>query len=149
MNHPQQQAWANGVRDNLNHWNGYDAGWYADHPGAWAATGWGLGLLGIATWAGVGNWFGGWNASPVDYAYGNNIAYNGDQVYIDGQDAESAADYYDQVAGQAEGGAEAEAAQRPVAAAGGFCLGSAGPGPDQCGDPIGGRQGGDHSRELY
>ncbi len=109
-NHPEQQAWANGVRNNLNNWHGYDAGWYGAHPGAWAATGWGLGAAwDTATWAGVGNWFGGWNASPVDYAYGNNIAYEGNQVYIDGQDAESAADYYDQVAGQAEAGAQADA----------------------------------------
>ncbi len=60
-----------------------------------------------------GAWFGsgggGSGTGPIDYDYGNNIAYQGDQVYVNGQDAESAVDYYDQVSAQADSGAEAQA----------------------------------------
>ncbi|HEX4144862.1 MAG TPA: hypothetical protein VHY91_15265 [Pirellulales bacterium] len=112
----QRQAWGNNVRNNFNHWDAYGAGWYQNHPDAWLATGWGAGAAwNVATWPAVGAWFGsfggygGYGTGPIDYNYGGNIVYQNNDVYMDGQDVDTAAQYYNQVADQADGGAEANA----------------------------------------
>jgi len=113
-NPADRQAWGNNVRNNFNHWDTYGAGWYHNNPDAWLAAGWGVGAAwNAATWPALGSWFGdfggygGYGTGPIDYDYGNNIVYQNNDVYIDGQDVDTAAQYYDEVANQADAGAEA------------------------------------------
>ncbi len=84
--------------------------------GAWAAAGWGAGAAWTAaTWPALGAWFGGfggyggYGTGPIDYDYGNNIVYQNNDVYMNGQDVDTASQYYDQVAAQADNGAQATA----------------------------------------
>ena len=122
----QRQAWGNDVRNNFNHWDMYGAGWYQNHPDAWLAAGWGAGAAwNAATWPAIGAWFGGYGGyggsgtGPIDYDYGNNIVYQNNDVYIDGQDVDTATQYYNQVADQADNGAEAAADENGAVAAAG------------------------------
>ena len=66
--------------------------------GAWAPTGWTAGQAwSAATWPAVGASFGwGGGVQPVYYDYGNNITYQGDQVYYGGQPVATADQYYQQ-----------------------------------------------------
>ncbi|HTU24043.1 MAG TPA: hypothetical protein VMF30_01520 [Pirellulales bacterium] len=138
----QRQTWANNVRNHFDQWGAYNGAWYQNHPDAWLAEGWGAGAAwNAASWAAVGAWFGdyggygGYGAGPIDYDYGNNIVYQNGDVYIDGQDADTAAQYYDQVADQAESGATAQVSETgdwlPL---GVFALTS--PGEEQSGDLV-------------
>ncbi len=67
---------------------------WSDHPG-WAA--WGITRpFRWATWGGLTNWVGyGWS-DPVAYSYGDNVYYQDDSVYSDGQPVASAEDYAQQ-----------------------------------------------------
>ena len=84
-----------------NSWGGagtFNQGWYTAHPGAWNPTGWSAGRAwGVATWPSVGSWYGyGGGVQPVYYDYGNNISYQGDQVYYGDQPVATADQYYQQ-----------------------------------------------------
>jgi hypothetical protein len=48
-------------------------------------------------------------AEPVPYDYGNNVTYQDNSVYVNGQSVGTADQYYDQAAGLAASGAKAEA----------------------------------------
>jgi hypothetical protein len=76
----------------------FNQGWYAAHPAAWNPAGWTAGRAwGAATWPAVGTWYGfGAGTQPVYYDYGNNITYQGDQVYYGNQPAATADQYYQQ-----------------------------------------------------
>ena len=88
----------------------YNRGWYGRHPGAWYASGWAAGYAWrAATWNSVGGWFGYGPAEPVYYDYGTNITYEGDNVYVDGQDSGTTEQYYDQAQNLATTGAQADA----------------------------------------
>ena len=50
-----------------------------------------------------------YGTGPIDYDYGNNIVYQNGDVYMNGQNVDTAAEYYNQVADQADGGADATA----------------------------------------
>jgi hypothetical protein len=85
-----------------NTYNGTAFGhdWYGAHPGVWNPAAWTVGRAwAAATWPAVGAWCG-WAAAtqPVYYDYGNNVTYQGDQVYVDGQSTASADQYYQQAA---------------------------------------------------
>ncbi len=98
------------VRRNYNHWGVFGRPWYANHPGAWFAAGWGAGAVWrAATWGSLGAWMGYYPAQPVDYDYGNTVVYQDNSVYVDGQDEGSAEQYYDQAADLANAGAQANA----------------------------------------
>lgn len=98
------------VRGGFNNYGLYGAGWYGNNPAAWAATGWAAGSAwNAATWNSAGAWCGYQNASPVYYDYGNNITYQDGNVYVNGQNNGSAADYYNQASTLATTGAQAEA----------------------------------------
>ncbi len=105
-------AWSGGVaaargaavRNSFGHYGVFGAGWYGAHPGAWAAAGWAAGAAwNAAAWPAVGAWCG-WGASvqPFDYEYGNNITYQGDEVYYGAQPAATADEYYQQASTLAE-----------------------------------------------
>jgi hypothetical protein len=78
----------------------FNQGWYGAHPGAWAAAGWSAARAWTpAAWAGVVPALG-WaaNTQPVAYNYGDNITYQGDQVYYGDQPAGTAQQFYQQAA---------------------------------------------------
>jgi uncharacterized protein (TIGR03000 family) len=91
-----------GVRHDFYHYNVFGPNWWTAHPGAWRPYGWPAGRYwGWATWPVLTGWFG-WNYAPVYFDYGNNIVYQGDQVYIDNQPGPTAAVYYQQAADLAQ-----------------------------------------------
>ncbi len=101
---------ATAVRGNFNNYGMYGAGWNTDHPGAWAAAGWGANdAWRAATWNSAGAWCGYTSAAPMYYDYGNNITYQDNEVYVNGQDSGSSSQYYDQASALATTGAQAEA----------------------------------------
>jgi hypothetical protein len=98
------------VRANYSHWGVYGGSWYTDHPGAWFAAGWGAGAAWrTATWSSVGAWMSYYPAQPVDYDYGNTVVYQGNNVYVNGQDAGTADEYYNQALSLATTGTQAPA----------------------------------------
>ncbi len=98
------------VRTNYNHWGVYGRGWYTAHPGAWYAAGWATGAAWrAATWNSVGDWLGYASATPVYYDYGNNVTYENNNVYVNGQDEGTTQQYYEQASELAQAGATAEA----------------------------------------
>jgi len=101
---------ANAIRGNFNNYGIYGAGWNTDHPGAWAAAGWAANdVWRAATWNSAGAWCGYGSAAPIYYDYGNNITYQNDDVYVNGQDSGSSTQYYNQAATLATTGAQADA----------------------------------------
>jgi hypothetical protein len=101
---------ATAVRTNYNHWDVYDRGWYTDHPGAWFAAGWATGAAWrAATWNSVGSWLDYYPTTPVYYDYGNNITYEDNSVYVNGQDAGTAEQYYQQASDLAQAGSTVDA----------------------------------------
>ncbi len=98
------------VRGNYDHWGVYGADWYTAHPAAWRAAAWGTGAAWrAATWASVGTWMNYADETPVYYDYGNNVTYQNNDVYVNGQDTGSAQQYYDQASSLASSGAQADA----------------------------------------
>ncbi|MBN2294372.1 MAG: protocadherin [Pirellulales bacterium] len=97
------------VRGNFNHWSVYGAGWYTAHPGAWHPAGWGAGVAWrAASWSFVGAWMNYYPSAPVYYDYGNNITYQDDSVYMNGQDQGTSGQYYQQAQNLANTGAQAQ-----------------------------------------
>ena len=95
-----------------NWYNGrgwFGPGWIGRHPLAWYpggynALGWAAAGWGIASWGGLGGWLG-WDADPVYFDYGDNVSYDGDDVYYGDNVQASAADYYQQASTLASTGA--------------------------------------------
>ena len=84
---------AGAVRNNFGYYNCFNHGWYAGHPGAWFAAGWGAGAAwNWATWPVAAAWCG-IAAAPAYYDYGGTIVYQNDNVYYDGQDICTAEQY--------------------------------------------------------
>jgi hypothetical protein len=100
---------ATAVRQSFHGRDLYSRGWYARYPGAWAATGWGVGYAWrAATWDALGSWFD-YDDEPVYYDYGNNVTYQDNSVYVNGQDVGTTEQYYDQAQDLATTGAQADA----------------------------------------
>ncbi|MFG0262666.1 MAG: hypothetical protein ACF788_09780 [Novipirellula sp. JB048] len=98
------------VRDNYHHWDLYGSRWHTDHPGAWFAAGWAASTVWrTATWNSVGTWMSYPVAAPVYYDYGNSIAYDDGNVYMNGESLGSSEEYYEQASEIAQAGAEAAA----------------------------------------
>jgi len=98
------------VRTNFNHWGVYGADWYRRYPGAWAAAGWGAGYAWrAATWDSLGYYMNYYPPNPLYYDYGNNVTYQDDGVYVDGQNVGTADQYYDQASALATTGTQAAA----------------------------------------
>lgn len=149
VNAAAYHGWANGIRGDClrDHGDLFHPGWWAAHPGLgrpyWYARGayaayWWRG----ATWGSVASWFPsyGWD-QPVYYNYGDNIVYQDDQVYVNGDPAGTPAEYAQQAidlasvdtGALAAAGAEQsdEAKQRSWMPLGVFALSQ-----DQKGEPI-------------
>lgn len=98
------------VRTNYAHWGVYGRGWYVQYPGAWLATAWAAGAAwNASTWGDASAYCGYSDEPPVYYDYGNNVSYEDGNVYVNGDNAGTAEQYYDQAAKIAATGAEADA----------------------------------------
>lgn len=88
----------NNVNGNFNHWGYYDHNWWNNHPYYWYNRYWGDNWAwGWTGWGDLGGWWGmDVDTEPVYYDYGNNITYQGDQVYYGSQPLESTDTYYTQ-----------------------------------------------------
>lgn len=101
---------ATAVRGNFNHYGLYGADWYRRYPGAWYAAGWAAGTAWYGTtWDGLGSYFDYVNYPPVYYDYGNNVTYQDNSVYVNGQSVGTTEQYYDQAASLATLGTQANA----------------------------------------
>jgi hypothetical protein len=102
-------AHAGYVRSGFGYYGCFYPGWYAAHPGCWVAAGWAAGTAWApATWATVnaacdlGN-------TAYDYDYGNTVVYQGDTVYVNGQEDGTAQQYAQQATALADKGQSAGA----------------------------------------
>jgi hypothetical protein len=98
------------VRNNFNNWDCFHGGWWADHPGAWRAARW---LTAAAVW-GAASWgtcssYCGYPAEPVYYDYGENIVYEGETVYVNGDSVGTPVQYAEQAITMADTGRQAQA----------------------------------------
>lgn len=117
-------AQAAAVRNGFGNYGAFGAGWYGAHPGAWAAAGWAAGAAwNAAAWPAVNSWCG-WaaNAQPVTYEYGNNVTYQGDQVYYGQQPVATADQYYQQASTIAQSAPAPDAASNEWMPLGVFSL---------------------------
>jgi hypothetical protein len=88
----------------------YGTGWYGAHPGAWAPTGWAAGAAWTpASWGACGSWLGYGATAPTYYDYGNNVVIQDNSVTVNGQDAGTPREYYQQANDLATQGADAPA----------------------------------------
>ena len=98
------------VRGNYAHWDVYGRGWYTDHPGAWFAAGWAAGAVWrTCSWATAAAYCGYATMPPVYYDYGNNVVYEENNVYVNGDSTGTAEEYYGQASNLAATGAKADA----------------------------------------
>lgn len=100
------------VRRDFGGYGWFGSGWYTAHPGYWRPAAWyragvTAGAWGWASWPLLGGWFGYAGAAPYYYNYGDNVVYDGGNVYYDGQMTASADEYYDQASALAGVGATA------------------------------------------
>lgn len=97
-------------RTNFDHWGMYNGDWYRRYPGAWYCAGWAAGSAWqAATWDSVGAWMSYYPQQPVYYDYGNNVTYQDNNVYVDGNEVGSTEDYYNSAEQLASTGAQANA----------------------------------------
>ncbi len=98
------------VRVNYNHWDVYGSGWYTAHPGAWMAAGWTASTAWqAASWSSLSSWMNYYPPAPVYYDYGNNITYQDNSVYVNGEPSGTPQEYYQQATDIAVAGAKAQA----------------------------------------
>jgi len=101
---------ATAVRTNFNRWDMYGRGWYGRYPGAWFATGWAAGAAWRScAWGTCASYCGYSETPPVYYDYGNNVTYEDNSVYVNGDSVGTTEQYYDQAASIASTGATAQA----------------------------------------
>lgn len=97
------------VRGAYNNFNAFTPGWGAGYPGAWAAAGWGAGAAwNAASWNNLASLYG-YAQTPMYYDYGTSVVYQGDQVYVNGDDVGSSYDYAQQANTIASTGRDADA----------------------------------------
>jgi hypothetical protein len=85
------------VRSGFGYYGCFHPAWYAAHPGCWAAAGWAAGAAWAApSYGDVASYCGMSDSAPPDYDYGSGVVYQGDDVYVNGQDAGTVQQYADQ-----------------------------------------------------
>src|SRR5262249_3470299 len=98
--HPWSQTWAHSQGQNvqnwasnhpqaMNAWNNAKNSWAWRPYGADAAL-WDAAVWGAAGWPTVDNWLGWGDSTYYPYDYGDNITYDGDNVYYNSQPAGTA-----------------------------------------------------------
>jgi hypothetical protein len=98
------------VRTGFGYYGCFHPAWYGTHPGCWLPAAWGAG----AAWAAVSypavTSFCGLPATdPPDYDYGTTVVYQGNNVYVNGQDAGTAQQFATQATAIADAGQTAPA----------------------------------------
>jgi hypothetical protein len=108
--HPYSSTWAHSQGNSAQNWasnhpNAAQA-WDSGHQAAWTPTGagaaaWGAAGLGAGAWAAasapvLGNWLGLDDVPEDTYDYGNNVTYQGGNVYYGSQPVGTADQYYQQ-----------------------------------------------------
>lgn len=94
------------VRGGYVHYNGFTDGWYAAHPVAWYPSAWSVNSAAAWTYVGWNALASLWNYAtpPVNYGYGTTIVYQGDNVYVNGEQQATAQQYTQQAAAIANTG---------------------------------------------
>ncbi|HEY1065453.1 MAG TPA: hypothetical protein VGE52_05065 [Pirellulales bacterium] len=96
------------IRSGFVGYGAFRPDWYAAHPGAWVAAGWGVGAAWTAaSWAALASTFA-IDSAPIDYDYGNTVVYQGDNVVVNGGDPIPAAQYDEQATNLASQGQQAQ-----------------------------------------
>ncbi|MEZ6072195.1 MAG: protocadherin [Pirellulales bacterium] len=94
------------VRRNFNNYYFFTPDWYRRYPGAWYPARWAYGSPWVyAPWATLGVWLGCAAGEPIYYDYGNNVVLQDNSVYVNGEDAGSTAEYFQQAQELAANGA--------------------------------------------
>lgn len=92
------------IRRNFNNYYIFTPGWYRRYPGAWYPPVWAYGNPWIyAPWPTLGVWLG-YPSQPVYYNYGDNVVYQNNSIYVNGQDVGTSAQYYQQAQQIADSG---------------------------------------------
>jgi len=87
----------------------FTPGWYNRYPGAWAAAGIAAAAWYASSWDDCTSYCGyPEDTSAVYYNYGDNVTYEGDQVYYDGQPYASQEQYAQQATMIADAGQDAK-----------------------------------------
>jgi hypothetical protein len=99
------------VRGSVANYPCFRAGWYTQHPGAWYAAGWTASAVWRAcAWGSCASYCG-YPSEPAYYDYGENVVYQDDGVYVDGQKTASAEEYAQQATTLADTGRDAKVAK--------------------------------------
>jgi hypothetical protein len=97
------------VRQACAHYPCFRPGWYRQYPGAWFAAGWTAGAVWrAATWNSCASYCGYPEDAPIYYSYGENVVYQDDGVYFDGQLAYTPEQYVEKATVLADTGREAK-----------------------------------------
>jgi hypothetical protein len=97
------------VRTNFGYYGAFRGAWYARFPGAWRAARWAAAAAWTAaTWAGVSSYCS-YPETPTYYDYGTSVVYQGDTVYIDGEQYATAEQYAQQAVDFSNAGRSAKA----------------------------------------
>lgn len=98
------------VRQNFNNYNAFTPNWYGRYPGAWVAGGLAAGAVWrAASWGGCAGYVGyPADTSPIYYNYGDNVTYQGGDVYYGDQLQATEADYAQQAVQIADTGRQAQ-----------------------------------------
>jgi hypothetical protein len=95
------------IRGNFGYYNCFHPDWYAAHPGCWFAAGWAAGAAWTwCTWPILTSWYT-IPGPPAYYDYGNNIVYQNNDVYYDGQEVCTAQQYAQTATSLADQGQQA------------------------------------------
>jgi len=101
--HPYSSTWAHSQGLGVQNWAADNpaltSAWSGAHPWAWTPTGvgadaWAASAWTAAAWPAVGDWLGWDNPTSYAFDYGDNITYQGDNVYYGSQPAGTQQQYY-------------------------------------------------------
>jgi hypothetical protein len=85
------------VRRDFRGRNFYSRDWYRRYPGVWYPRAWASGdVWAAASLTSMNDWLGYGNTQPTYYDYGNNVTYQDNSVYVDGQPVGTSDEYYQQ-----------------------------------------------------
>jgi uncharacterized protein (TIGR03000 family) len=95
------------MRAGFGYYGAFRPAWYTAHPGVWYPAGWGAGLAWtFPAWPSVVTFLN-IPAPPISYDYGNNIVYQDNSVYSNGEVVATAPEYAQQASALAQQGQEA------------------------------------------
>jgi hypothetical protein len=99
------------VRTGFRYYNAFTPAWYGRYPRAWRTARWAAATVWVpATWAAVSTYCA-YPVAPTYYDYGTTVVYQGDTVYIDGQEAGTTEQYAGQAITFANAGREVRPAE--------------------------------------